>query len=177
VTACRAPSGTRIAARLLPPTTETLPHQVPFYEEVEVASFQLDSPAELAAWTPERIDKVYEQSRDGLLITTSSPDPSIFRAVDTDAASVEAIRVKSSGLTSDAYMQLYWAGAGEPFSEERTLGVGRDDGTGALIPTYTFRVKDHPRWTGKIAVAPRPDLSGGSPDAGAVRDRPRLRHA
>lgn len=142
----------RVAVRLLPEGTESLPRSAaPFWDEVEVARYTFDSPEAIAAWTPERVDLTFEATRDGLLIRSSSADPSLSREVSLDAERVRSIRVCSSGLTAGSYMQLYWAGPGEVFGEDRTLTLSRDDGTGNLLPTFTFPVSNHPKWQGQVA--------------------------
>gem|GEM_PF-568902 len=142
----------RVAVRLLPGGTESLPRSAgPYWDEVEVARYAFDSPGAIAAWTPDRVDLNWEATRDGLLIRSSSADPSLSRDVSLDAERVRSIRVCSSGLTAGSYMQLYWAGPGEAFGEDRTLTLSRDDGTGTLLPTFTFPVSNHPRWQGTIA--------------------------
>ena len=122
-----------------------------FYEERSVARWVFDSQTEVEAWLPERIDTNFELTPEGLFVRSTSNDPSITRDVDIEADQVQAIRVAHSGLTSGAYMQFFWAAEGEPFSEEKSLALDHDDGTGSLVPTYTFSVGDHPEWTGRIS--------------------------
>jgi arylsulfatase A-like enzyme len=141
----------RVVACLLPEGSESLPRgSVPFWDEVEVARYAFDSPKGIAAWTAERIDETSDVTRDSLLIRSSSPDPTLWREVCLDASRVRAIRVRCSGLTSGSFMQLYWAAAGEAFGEDRMLSLSRDDGTGSLLPTFTFPVSSHSRWQGQI---------------------------
>ncbi len=148
---CQAPPASRVALRLLPPGVEVSPRQAVFWDEVEVARYTFDSAAAIAEWQPQRADLDCSPTRDGLLIRSSSDDPSLVRPVALDASRVKAMRVRSSGLTADACMQLYWAPPGEPFSEARSLALSRDDGTGTMVPTFTFPVWGHPGWTGAIA--------------------------
>ena len=141
----------RVAVRLLPAGPESLPRSsVPYWNESEITRYAFDSPEAIAAWTPERIDGIYEATRDGLRIRSSSPDPALWRDVSLDASRVRTIQVASSGLTSGSYMQLYWAAPGEPFAEDRMLSVSRDEGTGSLLPTFSFPVSVHPNWEGRI---------------------------
>jgi len=141
----------RVAVRLIPAGPESLPRSsVPYWNESEIAHYAFDSPQARAVWTPERIDGTYEATRDGLRIRSSSQDPALWRDVTLDASRVRTIRVASSGLTSGSYMQLYWAAPGEPFAEDRMLSVSRDDGTGSLLPTFSFPVFMHPQWEGRI---------------------------
>ncbi len=123
----------------------------PYWDEVEVARYTFDSPEAIATWTPVNVDLAWEATRDGLLVRSSSADPILWREVSLDASRVRAIRVSSSGLTAGSYMQLYWAAPGEEFGEDRALSLSRDDGTGSLLPTFTFPVSSHPRWQGRIA--------------------------
>ncbi len=142
----------RIVTRLISDGDHQSSSSAVFFDTIEVQRWEFDTDEKLAEWTPERIDTTFESNEDGLLLETSSADPSIFRHVDLQADRIKAIRITQSGLTTDAYMQLYWAPQGEPFSESRTLGCANQDVTGALIPSYTFRVENHREWTGEIAL-------------------------
>jgi arylsulfatase A-like enzyme len=153
-TACRPPAepATRVVERLIQDGDHPQAAAAVFYDTVEVARWDFEDAADLEPWTPERIDTSFELSEDGLVIETTSDDPSIFRTVDLDAERVDAIRVTQSGLTSDAYMQLFWAREGEAFSDERTLGVAAKDPTGSLVPSYTFVLEDLPGWQGRVTA-------------------------
>ncbi len=126
---------TRIIARLIEPGDYTSSEAAVFYDTVEVEKWAFNRDEDLSGWTPERIDTSFEIDKDGLLVESSSEDPSIFREVKLEAARVKAIRVTQSGLTSDAYMQLFWAPTGEAFNETRSIGCSTQDVTGALIPS------------------------------------------
>jgi len=145
-----ATPATRVVERLIEDGDHLQSTAAIFYDTVEVATWNFNDAQDIAAWTPERIDTAFELSEDGLVIESSSNDPSIFRSVDLDADRVDAIRVTQSGLTSDAYIQLFWAGPGEIFSDERTLGCATKDLTGSLVPSYTFRLRNHERWHGRV---------------------------
>jgi len=144
------PGRTRIVRRLLPPGGEKLSTSAVFYREVEVFRWGFQTPEEIAPWRMENIGQGWEARPDGLYLRAPGPDPSLVRDVSIDARRVRAIRVEHSGLTSGAYVQLYWAHAGEAFSEERTLAADRPDATGSLTPTFTFPVGQHKQWTGTI---------------------------
>ena len=146
------PESTQIVLRLIADGDYRSSSAAVFYDTVEVERWEFNSDEDLAGWTSERIDSTFEVNEDGLLIESTSTDPTILREVDFQADRVKAIRITQSGLTSDAYMQLYWASPGQPFSESRTLGCSAKDVTGTLIPSYTFRVKNHPEWTGEIGM-------------------------
>ncbi len=146
------PDSTRIVTRLISSGDHQSSSAAVFFDTVEVQRWEFNSAQDLAEWTPERIDTTFEINEDGLLLESTSADPSIVRATDLQADRVKAIRITQSGLTSDAYMQLYWAPRGEPFSESRTVGCSAQDVTGALIPSYTLRVEGHHEWTGEIAM-------------------------
>ncbi len=146
------PHSRRIVTRLISDGDYRSSSSAVFFDTIEVERWEFDTDQKLAEWTPERIDTTFESNEDGLLLESSSADPSVFRRVDLQADRIKAIRITQSGLTSDAYMQLYWAPKGEPFSESRTLGCATQDVTGALIPSYTFRVENHREWTGEIAM-------------------------
>ena len=136
------PHSRRIVTRLISDGDSRSSSSAVFYDTIEVQRWEFDTDQKLAEWTPERIDTTFESNEDGLLLESSSADPSVFRHVDLQADRIKAIRITQSGLTSDAYMQLYWAPKGEPFSESRTLGCATQDVTGSLIPSYTFRVEN-----------------------------------
>ena len=154
VVAC-SPTGsdsTRIATRLIPPGDYPNSASAVFFDSVDIQHWEFERDQDLSEWTSERIDTTFELNEDGLLIESTSTDPSILRRVDLQADRVKAVRITQSGLTSDAYMQLYWAPPGAPFSESRTVGCSTKDVTGALIPSYTFRVENHHEWTGDIGM-------------------------
>jgi arylsulfatase A-like enzyme len=147
------PETTRIVTRLIDPGNYRSSASAVFFDTVEVERWEFNDDADLTGWTNERIDTTFEVNEDGLLIESTSTDPTIFRPVDLPADRVKAIRVSQSGLTSDAYMQLYWATTDRPsFSESRTVGCSSSDPTGALVPSYTFRVRDHHEWSGDITM-------------------------
>lgn len=141
---------TGVAHRLIPLGDYSMSSSARFYDQVEVARWSFSDVEEIKRWTPERIDILLEPTGTGLRLRSSSADPSLFRSVEIDASTVKAIRVHQAGLTSDAYMQLYWAGKNEPFSEKKTLGAAIPDQSGALVPSFTFRVRDHKGWKGDI---------------------------
>jgi len=146
-----SPTEIRIGERLIPEGEYADVGSARFYDVTRVAVWDFSDPDEISKWTPERIDTLFEASGKGLKIRTSSSDPSLFRTTDLDASKIKALRICQAGLTSDAYIQIYWAGPGEAFSEEKTLGAVVADLTGKLIPTYSFNVQEHPGWTGRIS--------------------------
>ena len=143
---------TRIATRLIPPGDYPNSASAVFFDSVDIQRWEFESDQNISEWTSERIDTTFELTEDGLLIESTSNDPSILRRIDLQADRVKAFRITQSGLTSDAYMQLYWAPPGAPFSESRTVGCSIKDVTGALIPSYTLRVENHHEWTGDIGM-------------------------
>jgi arylsulfatase A-like enzyme len=141
---------TKLSQRLLPEGDYRAAKAAVFYREVEVARWEFATAEDVAAWTPENIDTTFEIARNGLFIQSTSPDPMLSRDVNLDAGQIDAIRVTMSGLTSDAYVQVYWAAQGAPFEQARSMGCATKDASGDLVPSYTFRLHEHSEWSGPI---------------------------
>lgn len=148
--ACTAPEDSaRLSQRLLPDGPELAPRPAEVADETVIATYDLGEESEARRWRPERVDTVEPTPR-GIVVTSASADPSLVRDLELDAGRVDAVRVSLDGLPSTAYLQLYWAGAGEPFAEERSVAVATADPTGSLLPTYTFEVGRHDGWSGTV---------------------------
>jgi len=143
---------TRIVTRLMPDGGEELASAAVVVREVEVFTWRFRTADDLAAWTPERIDRLCEHGNKGLLIEASGGDPALSRETAIDASRISAIRVTVGGVTAAAQAQIYWAPPGGAFSEERSLIADRATLTEAVVPTstYSFAVGGHAQWTGVI---------------------------
>jgi arylsulfatase A-like enzyme len=127
-----------------------------------VAAFHwpLQQPRDLAGWRAAHLDLRHALHGGALRVRFARPDPAarphLVRALDVDAAALDAVAVEASGPRRDfrnrGRLQLYWAGPGEDFAEERSLAVDAVQDMGAYSTTYTFPLAGHPRWAGRIAA-------------------------
>ncbi|MCP4661893.1 MAG: sulfatase-like hydrolase/transferase [bacterium] len=122
---------------------------IPIFQEIEGFHWRFRTAEEIAAWTPINIDRNYELTDRGLFLRSRHPDPILVREVDLQAERISVIRVHQSGA-DNLILQLYWAGEGESFSEERSMKAEVKEPGSTLVSVYSFRVTEHPLWKGKI---------------------------
>lgn len=115
---------------------------------------------DLAPWRSVNFDLRGALGREGLRVHFPAADPvlrpEIVRALDADAATIDAIEIKVAGPRRDfrtrGRVQLYWAGPSQPLSEESSLHIDAVQDMGAYATTYRFPVAGHPLWKGRIAL-------------------------
>ena len=115
-----------------------------------VFSWTFESDEEIALWGRQNIDMKYQLQNGGLYIRSSSTDPYIYRdgiVIDTDK--VDQIRIKRSPNHGESF-QIFWADAGEHFTEERSMRQHIMDSEGKQLAYYTFDVGKHERWSGTV---------------------------
>ena len=133
-----------------------------------VFDWDFQTAADLEPWTLEKVDGKAEPTERGLAMFSTKADPHLWRRASFDAASVGAIRVHlvtalryPAGGTPDGdstptagdpgKVQLFWAGAGQGFSEARQVALEaptRKLEGGSLV--YQLPLALDPMWTGKI---------------------------
>lgn len=116
------------------------------FEAQVVASWALQTEDDLGTWTLHEV--AGEPTPNGIYLTSSGDEPHLVRDVELEADAIHAIEVVMPGpRQGDA--ELYWAAAGDDFSDERKIILPRDamprNGGGYLID-----VGSHPEWKGAI---------------------------
>ena len=114
-----------------------------------VFDWNFTDPGEIERWHFARFEGAPESRATGLFLAPDG-DSAMSRDLDISASDISAIRLKRTKLEPAASMRLFWAAPGTDFDLERSLKVEKTDHTGDLIPSYTFEVAQHSRWTGEI---------------------------
>ncbi|MEM6455024.1 MAG: sulfatase [Acidobacteriota bacterium] len=140
----------RVAHALIEDEPTELGLRIEITERERIFRWEFATEADVAPWLHRNLDNGFNLEDDGLYFRTQSPDPFFIRDCAIDASAVQHIRVHHSGLTSGAYMQIYWAREGEDFAESRSLTVEREEPGDPLVPIYDLPVFRHPEWTGTI---------------------------
>ncbi len=83
------------------------------------------------------------------LLRPAGADPQLVRRLDLDASELHLIEVKMAGLARGA-VKLYWAGPGEPFTEERSLSAEPPAQRRRRRFTLSFDLTGHGFWRGAV---------------------------
>jgi arylsulfatase A-like enzyme len=128
-------------------------------EQRTVWRWRFTSPADLVAWRPHQIDRLYRLNPGGGLVMLASTDSSwLLRTVDFAAEEVDEIRVLRSPFGGDR-VRLFWRRDEPAFTAENGLSLEGPVPDGRLLNTYVFRLRGHPGWHGRIREL-RFDLTG-----------------
>jgi arylsulfatase A-like enzyme len=121
------------------------------YQRERVFKWEFKTAEDLKGWIAHDFDMKYQLLGDRLLMQSSKSDSCLWRPVDFDADEIDEIQIIRSPLTGDT-VQFFFQREGEPtFTAENMFSAKVPDPGGKLLQTFTFRLRGHPRWKGKIA--------------------------
>lgn len=125
--------------------------QASIYQRESAIKWTFGKAADLVGWIAHDFDMKYELNADrGLLMQSSMSDSCLWRPVDFDADEIDEIQIIRSPLTGDT-VQFFWQGEGDPtFSDAKSLRMKYPDPGGKLVQTFTFKLRGHPNWKGRI---------------------------
>ena len=103
------------------PAGDPLPFdRTTLFEREPIETLRFADAAAIDAWTPTGFDRAFEIEKQYLKLKKSTGKAGIARAVDWDAAAIDAIELEIGGL-DDGKVRLYWAADGEEFNRTRSL--------------------------------------------------------
>lgn len=150
--ACRPSSvPMKLEERFIADTRSAIPESpVAIYQRDPVLTWKFEKPEDLAGWRALDLDLKYELNGDrGLLMQSSKADSCLWRPVDLLAEEIDEIQIVRSPLTGGS-VQVFWQGDEPTFTAENSVTAWVPDPGGKLIQTFTFRLRGHPHWKGKI---------------------------
>lgn len=123
---------------------------VAIYERERAFSWTFKEKTDLEGWRQVDIDLKYElNGNGGLLMQSSKADSCLWRPVDIDTAEIDEIQIVRSPLTGGS-VQIFWQGDEETFTAANSATAWAPDPGGQLIQTFTFRLRGHPNWKGRL---------------------------
>lgn len=131
------------------PAGDPLPFdRTTLFEREPIETLRFADAGSLDAWTPTGFDQTFEIEKQYLKLKKSTGKAGIARAVDWDAAAIDAVELEIGGL-DDGKVRLYWAAEDEKFDRTRSLQTSLHPQQHP--PIALLDVSSHPRWRGKIA--------------------------
>ena len=157
----RGPAATsrqHLVLRLIPEEAEGVFDARQVAERVSVFSWSFLDAKDLTAWRVSGLDPGPAFTGDGLRVGLRSRDarvPSLVRTLDLDAGLIDAVEVAVAGPRRDfrhrGTLQIFWSGPGQEFDGRRSARLQAVNDIGDYVTTYSFFLRPHPLWTGKIA--------------------------
>lgn len=137
--------------RWIADTTAAIPESpAALYQKGPAFAWKFEQAADLVGWRAHDFDLKYELNAErGLLMQSSAADSYLWRPVELDAEDIDEIQIVRSPLTGGS-VQIFWQGDEVTFTEENSIRAWVADPGGTLIQTFTFQLRGHPRWKGKI---------------------------
>ncbi len=142
------PPADALVERLIAEDPQVLLPREELFTDEPVFHWTFASAADLEDWQTHGLGEA-RLDRGQWLLPAADDDPWLERRLGLDASRVHEVEVKLAGLL-EGQATLYWAGPGEPFSDDRSLTVEPPKPRRKGQLTLTFDLAEHREWRGAV---------------------------